>query len=414
QSNGKNITTQFHVLVNPINDAPVAENVNFVSNEDQLLSGRLNANDLENDSLTFKLISQAGKGQITLVNAATGDFVYMPYLNQNGSDSFLFSASDQEYSSNSAIAQITIQPVNDPPQGGNFNVEGHENTDLFFTSSQFNTVFTDIDGDNLQKIRITQLPSKGSLLLNNNEVATNSTLLVEHLSTLSFKPDLDWAGSTFFTYKAGDTNSWSIESSQVSITIIADPPDIGTIVKTCIEDERLDFDSSDLSSFVLNSTSYIRIESPPEHGDLLFDEIKPDENHVFDGQKISAGFEIHIAKLIAGELVYIPNENFNGLDLFLWRASKNGIWSDEAMVKINVSPVNDAPEINSIEKTDFEDSIIAFNQTDFTAAFNDIENDSLSYISFISLPDPVMGQLRIENQSIETNTEINASQLNQL
>ncbi|MBF0451875.1 MAG: tandem-95 repeat protein, partial [Candidatus Magnetomorum sp.] len=414
QSNGVSVSTLCQIHVSPVNDAPIANTVSFVTNEDSAYTGILNANDLENDSLTFHILSEAGKGQVTLIDASTGKFLYVPDLNENGSDQFMFGASDQEYSSNTAQVNFTINPVNDAPQSGNFSVSGHENTELFFTSSQFNNAFTDIDGDTLQKIRVTGLPLNGTILLNNSEVEINNSLLAEHLSTLSFQPDMDWAGTNTLTYKASDGNLWSAGAGVVSITIVADIPDIDTINKTCLEDDKADFGAEDLANFVLNSTSWIRVVTAPEHGDLMFDPVKTSDDHSFSGEIVPSGFEIHIGMLLAGELIYVPDSNFNGLDTLTWQASKNDIWTDIAIVKINVLPVNDAPEISDIQKSGFEDEIISFTKTNFINAYSDIENDALNHIQLISLPDSDMGKLLLNGQPLALSATINASQMSQL
>src|SRR5690606_16001859 len=51
-----------------------------------------------------------------------------------------------------------------------------------------------------------------------------------------------------------------------------------------------------------------------------------------------------VALYINGSLVYTPNQNFAGADVFTYAATDGTSLSAAATVTINVSPVNDAPE----------------------------------------------------------------------
>ena len=86
-----------------------------------------------------------------------------------------------------------------------------------------------------------------------------------------------------------------------------------------------------------------------------------------------------------GHLIYIPNENYFGVDSLRYIVTDNGLTgnqseplSDTALVIINVLPVNDSPIIGSISDTVMnEDSFIQI-PIDVT----DVDDDSLSLISF--------------------------------
>jgi hypothetical protein len=413
QSNGKTITTSAKIHVNAINDAPIAKNSSLVIKEDQTITGKLSAQDIENDQIYY-MLSKAATGYVDINNFITGEFTYTPQKNYYGDDSFMFFATDGELKSYSATVSITIQPINDAPETGSFALESFENTELFFSFANFNSVFTDIDGDQLKKIRITQLPQKGTLLLNNSEIASNSSVFAEHLSQFSFIPDLDWAGTTSFTYKASDDLAWSAEAGQVTITVIAYPPGTAMVIKSGTEDQQVTFSATDLKDFRLNSTSWLKLTALPEHGILLFDPVMPDDTHTFEGVLLNEGDEVKYLDFIAGQLVYIPEPNFYGLDVYKWKASKNDIWSDDALVKLNIMPVNDPPTIHSIEINAVEDAIIEFNRSDFISSYTDIENDTLSKLQFISLPDSAMGQLRLNDQDVTMGQDLDALLLDQL
>ena len=106
------------LTINPINNAPVAVNDAYLTDEDTPLSvsapGVLtNDADVEADALTA--ILDVGPTHGTLNLNLNGSFVYTPTLNYNGADTFTYHAFDGELDSNIATVSLTVDPVNDVP-----------------------------------------------------------------------------------------------------------------------------------------------------------------------------------------------------------------------------------------------------------------------------------------------------------
>jgi len=104
------------IVVNPVNDAPIALDDNYVTDEDVPLTisapGVLaNDTDVENDSLSAVLVTNVAHGNLTL--NSNGSFVYVPDPNFNGQDSFTYQAYDGQNYSNLATVTITVNPVPD-------------------------------------------------------------------------------------------------------------------------------------------------------------------------------------------------------------------------------------------------------------------------------------------------------------
>jgi VCBS repeat-containing protein/predicted outer membrane repeat protein len=104
------------ITINPVNDAPVAANDSYTTDEDTMLTvntpGVLgNDTDVDGDPLTAVLV--AGPAHGTLALNSDGSFKYTPAANYNGSDSFTYKANDGQLDSNVATVKITINPVND-------------------------------------------------------------------------------------------------------------------------------------------------------------------------------------------------------------------------------------------------------------------------------------------------------------
>jgi VCBS repeat-containing protein len=106
------------IIVNPVNDAPIANEDDYTINEDIVLqvdaaAGVLvNDTDVDGDSLTAALISGPSHGSLTF--HSDGAFTYTPDLNWYGVDTFIYEASDGTLA-DTATVTITVNPVNDPP-----------------------------------------------------------------------------------------------------------------------------------------------------------------------------------------------------------------------------------------------------------------------------------------------------------
>jgi hypothetical protein len=99
------------ITVNAVNDAPVANNDAYTTDEDTVLTvlapGVLgNDTDADGDPLTAALVSSTSNG--TLALNADGSFDYTPNAGFNGSDSFTYHANDGTVDSNIATVNITV------------------------------------------------------------------------------------------------------------------------------------------------------------------------------------------------------------------------------------------------------------------------------------------------------------------
>jgi len=106
------------ITINPVNDAPVAANDSYTTDEDTGLSVAVpgvlgNDTDADGNPLTASVVSGPTHGTLTL--NADGSFTYTPSANFNGVDSFSYRVSDGVANSNAAVVSITVNAVNDPP-----------------------------------------------------------------------------------------------------------------------------------------------------------------------------------------------------------------------------------------------------------------------------------------------------------
>lgn len=94
-------------LLTEENTAPVAQNLEFSTYKNVAYTGQLSAVDPEGDLLTFQITDNPARGSVSL--SETGEFVYTPYENKTGKDSFSYVAIDAVgNTSEEAVVKLTI------------------------------------------------------------------------------------------------------------------------------------------------------------------------------------------------------------------------------------------------------------------------------------------------------------------
>ena len=81
-------------LLTEENTPPVARNMELTTYKNVAITGYFDAVDGEGDCLTFQLTSTPARGAVTLAEDGSSQFVYTPYENKTGSDSFTYVAID--------------------------------------------------------------------------------------------------------------------------------------------------------------------------------------------------------------------------------------------------------------------------------------------------------------------------------
>ena len=94
----------------PANQAPIAENMSLCTYKNVAVTGYFQAVDAEGDPMTFQITDTPARGSVTLAEDGTSRFVYTPYENKTGKDSFTFVAVDQAGNvSNPAKVSVRIE-----------------------------------------------------------------------------------------------------------------------------------------------------------------------------------------------------------------------------------------------------------------------------------------------------------------
>jgi hypothetical protein len=98
----------FQLTVLAVNDAPVANDASYTTQENVPVSGQLTGSDVEKSPLTFSLVANGTLGKAVITNPSTGAFTYTPKANATGQDYFTFRAYDGQLYSKAATITVNI------------------------------------------------------------------------------------------------------------------------------------------------------------------------------------------------------------------------------------------------------------------------------------------------------------------
>ena len=109
-----------------VNDVPIAQGQTVSTNEDTPKIISLSASDIDSGNLSFGIVNGPLHGSLGAVGSpsctlqgqgsiCTANVTYTPAANYHGPDSFAFSATDGQASSNPVTVSITVNSVNDAP-----------------------------------------------------------------------------------------------------------------------------------------------------------------------------------------------------------------------------------------------------------------------------------------------------------
>ena len=316
-------TVTVTLIINPENDAPLANDDTLSVNEDAVVQIAVLDNDIDSEGFLLASstsIMTAPSNGATRLNTANGVITYTPDVNFNGSDSFTYQVSDgQGVTSNVATVSIVVVAVNDAPVMSN---------DIQTTNEDVATLIdvlandTDVDGDTVSTVIIDTQPSNGSVTIENDKI--------------NYQPNSNFEGTDSFTYYAQDSTGAIGNAATVTINITGD---------------------NDLPRAVNDSA--ITDEDTPVSIDVLANDSDVDGG--IDGRAVSmigapSQGSININS-VNGAITYTPSANFNGEDSFTYvvKDVDDGT-SNEATVSITINPINDAPVANDDSVTNlFED-----------------------------------------------------------
>lgn len=214
--NGGVVTEYVHITINPVNDAPVAQDDVFEGDQDINITGNLlsdngNGADSDPDGDIIAVVAQ----NITTANGAVvistnGNFIYTPNAGYFGTDSFSYTLEDGQGGVNTATANITLIATNRPPSAQDDMFDLTRDNEL---SGNVLLNDSDVDGDALTTQASVITTSQGG------SVAMTST------GDFVYLPVLGFIGTDTFEYSVFDL-SGEQDTASVTINVSARPDDI--------------------------------------------------------------------------------------------------------------------------------------------------------------------------------------------
>lgn len=275
-----------YTVIGPPNQPPIAQPQSVSTLEDSPLDIILIGSDPNHDPLTYTIVSTPTHGAL---GGIAPNLVYTPTANYNGTDNLVFMVNDCLESSEQAVVDINVTPVNDAPIADPQSVTTDEDVPLEIVLSG-----SDPDDDPLSFTIVTS-PTQGIL----SGVAPD----------LIYSPSPNYNGNDSFFFIVND-GLQSSESAEVEITItpindppVAEPQSISTreSIPTAITLSGMDIDGDELTYQVINF---------PEHG---------------------------ILSGTTPNLTYSPTPGYTGMDSFTFVANDGELDSMEAIISITIN-----------------------------------------------------------------------------
>lgn len=314
-----------NIVVNNINDAPIAETQSLNTNEDEALPITLTGTDVENASLSYTVVSGPTHG---VLSGSGASVTYTPNLNYYGGDSFSFKVNDGQLDSNIAVISLTVNSVNDLPtaQDNNFSVS----EDNILNNS---VLGLDVEGDTLTYIVVSN-PSHGLLSLNNN-------------GNFTYTPTTNYHGTDSFTFKVNDGLG---DSNTATVTLTITP----------VNDIPV---ANDLSFSLNEDTSY--------NGTLTASDIDLD---ILTYTLVANAQKGEVIVNNDGTFSYTPRANEVGSDSFTFLVNDSQENSSAATVNITINPLNDAPQTNNAGYSTEQNTAVSM-----VLDGQDVDGDTLTY-----------------------------------
>ncbi|EJE4555012.1 TPA: tandem-95 repeat protein [Vibrio parahaemolyticus] len=328
------------LIVNRVNDAPVAKDDIATTQEDTAVTIDVlpNDSDVDGDKLSIQSASvPEAQGKVEIVD---GKLVFTPAENFHGDAEITYTLTDGALT-DQATVNVTVNAVNDTPVVESNLADQTLAEDFTPYTIDLNTSFSDVDNVD------------GELTFS---VSGNSNVLVSienGIATIS--PTADWNGSEILTFKATDPSGESV-SQTVNFTV-APVVDIEADSTNVVEDTPTIINVLGNDTFEgKDKVVSLDAENGPKNGTVIVNN--------------------------DGTVTYTPNDNYVGKDTFTYIVTSGGV-SESTTVEVNVTPVNDAPVAKDDIATTQEDTAVTI---DVLPNDTDVDGDKLS-IQSASVPE---------------------------
>ncbi len=187
------------------------------------LIGKLDTNDFgQGNNYTYEIVGDESSYFEVVGNVLKlKDGVSIDYEAQPDRYPMTIASIDQDGNRIEQTLSVWPEDVNEAASVSSVGLSGLEDVVVSFNPEQFEESFEDEDSDYLEMIRIDSLPDNGVIKIDGEPVTQGQLIDIDQVEDMEFHPDINWNGETNFSWSGFDGQSWSTESSPVSINVEA-------------------------------------------------------------------------------------------------------------------------------------------------------------------------------------------------
>jgi PKD domain/Bacterial Ig domain/Right handed beta helix region len=325
------------IVVNAVNDAPIANAQTVVTNEDAPVVITLGASDVDNSTLSFSAVINPTNGTLGAISTpncvasgagtnCTATVTYSPAANFSGSGGFTFKVNDGSLDSNVATVSITVNSVNDPAVAAHDFYNTDKDTVLSVGAPGILGNDNDLDS---------QASSLTAVLVNGPTNAANFTL--NAAGSFTYTPAINFTGTDSFTYK---TNDGTNDSNEATVTI------------GVLQANNAPIATNDFYNTEKDTTLNVPLSGVLANDNDLDTPLAGRTAILLTGPSHAASFILNPD----GSFDYTPTANFTGTDSFTYKVNDGTSDSNVAMVTIAVIAPNTFPVAKNDTESTKEDA----------------------------------------------------------
>ncbi|MCZ2497188.1 tandem-95 repeat protein [Xylophilus sp. Kf1] len=343
------------VHITPVNDAPVARGETAYAEEDRALYFRVadllaNDQDVDGDALQISRVGVATHGQVFL--QADGVVRFVPDVDYHGPASFSYWVADRDAAGmlhgpgleTAAIAHLTLLPVNDLPVATGEMLASDEDVVLRIAPGLLLGNDTDVDiATDGQRLSVVAVGG-----------ARHGSVSLSPDGSIVFVPEPDYFGPASFGYTIDDGAGGRAEAiAVIQLAAVNDAPEVAGETIAFAEDQAQTLSQASLlaNDFdVDNPLADLRVVavSHAEHGSV----------------RLNA----------AGDVVFVPDPDYFGPAAFDYTVADGAGGFTVGRVRLDISPVNDAPRLLGERVAIDEDEVAHFTSAALLANDSDVDD----------------------------------------
>ena len=293
-------------------------------------------------TLSFSGLGGSSHGTASI--NSSGEITFIPDTNYYGNEAgFSYGVTDSTGGETTATVTVQVTGSNDPPTIIAHSLEAIEDTPVVFNQETISRIINDLDGDNIVLTDLTS--SSGGAMSESDGIYT-------------FTPDPDYHGPAILSYTATDMNGGTV-SGEVDLDIlpIDDHTSFGTDAFTTKEEQTL---ITSVSELMANDSD------TDGSGELQF---------------VGLGSASHgqVQPGANGTVEFTPEKNYFGEEAgFAYTLYDSEGNEATGWVTVQVSNVNDRPEITGNRIFINENEPLTFDQNELSKFIFDPDGDLLS------------------------------------